>query len=475
MKNNFPGEVLTVPLLAISLLAMLSVLDWDEISGGKMTNFNLLEDLLSADRSAGEIHKAAEIIDPSLEDAINEVTSEAELPVHDIPANNITQQTEVCQDNPGDMVRNFTVSRIDSVLPIEDYSPDGNGLRYLKAALAACSERRTRIAVIGDSYIEGDIFTQDIRRLLQDEFGGRGVGYMSMHSDFPGFRRSVHQADQGWEVRDMRNFSGDGFRPLSGEYCVGVSGATLTLRGSKIANVGSWSSTKLLFQSDNDGVLTIKADGCSKDYSVSGSDRIQMIELPAETTKITFVSAIEGINVFGAWVEDNIGVWVDCMSLRGNSGASHRLLSTEIAHEMNLYIPYNLIIIEYGLNALSAEQSDYTRYGMLMEKVVDQIRECYPDCDILLMGVGDRGRKSGTVITSLPTVDAMVQAQRSCARNKGIMFWDTREAMGGKDAVVEWRKRGLLNADYIHLNHKGGAELAKEFVNSLKMKLDESR
>ena len=47
--------------------------------------------------------------------------------------------------------------------------------------------------------------------------------------------------------------------------------------------------------------------------------------------------------------------------------------------------------------------------------------------------------------------------------------------MGGKDAVVEWHKRGLLNADYIHLNHKGGAELAKEFVNSLKMKLDESR
>lgn len=475
MKNNFSGSSLTVPLLAISLLAMLSVLDWNGISGGKLNNFSLLEDLLSADRSAGEIHKAAEIIDPSLEDAINEVTSEAELPVHDIPANNITQQTEVCQDNPGDMVRNFTVSRIDSVLPIEDYSPDGNGLRHLKAALAACSERRARIAVIGDSYIEGDIFTQDIRRLLQNEFGGRGVGYMSMHSDFPGFRRSVHQSDHGWEIRDMRNCSGDSIKPLSGEYAIGSYGATLTLRGSKITNADRWSSTKILFQSDNDGVLTVSTDGSSSDFTVRGSEKVQMIELSAETTKMTFTSNIDGLRVFGSWIEDNNGVGVDCMSLRGNSGVSQRMISPKLTHEMNAYVPYDLIVIEYGLNALSATQSDYTHYSKLMEKVVDRIRKCYPDCDILLLGVGDRGRKSGSAVSSLPTVDAMVSAQRSCARNKGILFWDTREAMGGKDAVVEWRKRGLLNADYIHLNHKGGAELAKEFVNSLKMKLDESR
>ena len=47
------------------------------------------------------------------------------------------------------------------------------------------------------------------------------------------------------------------------------------------------------------------------------------------------------------------------------------------------------------------------------------------------------------------------------------MFWDTREAMGGEDAIVEWRERGLVNADYIHLNNKGGEEMSAIFVESL--------
>ena len=40
------------------------------------------------------------------------------------------------------------------------------------------------MAVVGDSYIEGDIFTQDPRELFQDAYGGEGVGCVNMHSDF---------------------------------------------------------------------------------------------------------------------------------------------------------------------------------------------------------------------------------------------------------------------------------------------------
>ena len=89
------------------------------------------------------------------------------------------------------------------------------------------------------------------------------------------------------------------------------------------------------------------------------------------------------------------------------------------------------------------------------------------------MGVGDRGVKIGTEVQSLPTVTAMVQAQRETARRSGTHFWDTRAAMGGDRAVVDWRKRKLLNADYIHLNHAGGAELANLFDKALKHEIDE--
>ena len=67
----------------------------------------------------------------------------------------------------------------------------------------------------------------------------------------------------------------------------------------------------------------------------------------------------------------------------------------------------------------------------------------------------------------------MVRAQRDIARRTGSLFWDTRAAMGGDDASVDWHRRKLVNADYIHLNHKGGAALAEIFVNSLQSSLHE--
>lgn len=83
------------------------------------------------------------------------------------------------------------------------------------------------------------------------------------------------------------------------------------------------------------------------------------------------------------------------------------------------------------------------------------------------MGVGDRGEKRGGVVRSMSTAPAMISAQRDAARRAHCLFWDTREAMGGEDAVVEWSDAGLINKDYIHMTHKGGARLAGELFRAI--------
>ncbi len=326
--------------------------------------------------------------------------------------------------------------------------------------------------MIGDSYIEGDIFTQDIRRLLQEEYGGCGVGYMPMHSEFPGFRRSVSQSDRGWTAYDIRNRNNDSIRPLSGEYCVASDGATSTFTAPK-NNAGKWHVNRLLYIAPSGGSVSVKTDSTTETYPLEAGNSIHALEITGETGSASFTIHGNGVKVLGAWLEDDYGVGVDCMSLRGNSGVTHRTLSPSVAAEMNKYVPYDLIIVEYGLNALSAAQKNYSNYGQVMSKVIQRLKECFPSADILMLGVGDRGWKKGSSVSSMPTIEAIIAAQRKCAIENGIMFWDTRNAMGGENAIVDWRKRGLVNADYIHMNHKGGNELAKEFVNSLKMKLNE--
>lgn len=489
MNHNNSGQSLTVLILALALLTALSAVDWQRISGGHISNFNLVEDICVPDTSA-EFNSlpGTDLIDPALVAAMDEVTSDVELPVRDLepgrpsqPLSSAVSHSETLADSSRieaaetPKVALISPKRVDDVLPIEDYSPDGSGLQHFADALGHADYRRARVAVIGDSYIEGDIFTQDIRRLLQDEYGGNGVGYMSMHTDFPGFRRSVNQSDQGWSAVDMRHNSRDEVRPLAGEYYLGSPGAVATFKGAKLDHTAEWSSTRLVFIAPSDGVVKITTDQDSEEIAVEKSDDIQSIKIDCPTTKVTISSQIAGLKVLGVWLEDDYGVGVDCMSLRGNSGITHRSISTSTAREMNAIMPYDLIIVEYGLNALSAQQSDYSSYGSLMTKVISRIRECYPGSDILMLGVGDRGNKNGSTVSSMKTVDAMVSAQRNCARECGILFWDTREAMGGVDAIVDWRRRGLVNADYIHLNHKGGSELADEFVKALKHKLNETR
>jgi hypothetical protein len=89
------------------------------------------------------------------------------------------------------------------------------------------------------------------------------------------------------------------------------------------------------------------------------------------------------------------------------------------------------------------------------------------------MGIGDRGSKRGTEVHSMSSCKYMVDAQREAARRARCLFWDTREAMGGEDAIVEWVRQGWANKDYIHLNHKGSPHLAEPLFNAIQINLNQ--
>ena len=72
---------------------------------------------------------------------------------------------------------------------IEDYSDSTlRGMAPFYEALNRISssdsddsdDKQVRIAVFGDSFIEADIFTADLREMLQKQFGGCGVGFVTV-------------------------------------------------------------------------------------------------------------------------------------------------------------------------------------------------------------------------------------------------------------------------------------------------------
>lgn len=451
---------------AVVVVAVLSFVPWDELTGGRVHGYNMLSDVMQPDSAA--VVAGNEVIDPELLEEMRNIS--AAMPVaaegaHDAdPDTLIVVEHAVTSKNP----------RVNGEMVIEDYTPCQAGMAATRAAIGRRDAEPVRIAVIGDSYIEGDIFTQDIRRLLQEQYGGRGVGYVPAHSMVAGFRRTVSISDNGWTQVTSPKGTGKPYFNISGEYFIAGPGASVTYKGyAKEPRLAAWSRSSVMFVAPDSGTITLVTDQGEQTFEVEASDAPQMVTVDAETTKLKVSVSASGLVYLGAWLEDANGVTVDCMSIRGDSGITHRKINTEMARMMSRHIDYDLIIMEYGINALSASQTNYDAYGNLMVEVVERLRLSYPHADILMLAIGDRGQKVNGEVHSLPTAKVMVEAQRRAAQRAGCLFWDMREAMGGEDAVVSWRERKLVNGDYIHLNSDGGREMAGLLVPSIIKALSE--
>lgn len=447
---------------AIAVLAVLSICPWGKWTGGRLKDINLLGDVMPHASVANEV--VADNIDPELEEFASNLSSDTIVKEDVIETDSIIWEP----------IEKFNAPTKDGVVLIEDYSIDGNGLSRLSSTLSKAAERKVRIAMVGDSYIEGDILAQDIRSSLQDTYGGSGVGYVGAFSNFPGFRQSVIQTSDGWEEFEIRKMKDDPLRTILGHYHVSQQPtAAVKYKGStKIAHASSWDNTTILFVAPHGGDITFSGnDNTSESYQVEASDVLQCVTLNATSSNISISSDIPGLKVLGVWLEGNNGIVLDDISLRGNSGISHRHLNEATTAAMRQWVDYDVIILEFGMNALSASQSDYSAYGAGMVEVVNNLKRLYPNSQVLIMGVADRGTKIGTEYVSMPTLPAMIRAQRNVARKTGSLFYDTRAAMGGEGASIDWHRRKLINSDFVHLNHKGGKELARIFVESLSFSL----
>lgn len=473
--NDTPSRnLITIIGLATATLIALSALPLSKLTGNILKDFDLFEDLFPAEYT---VVFESDVVapDPELSLFLAETTEkkDTELSAGSEGAEEtaaVPSATESSSQQPESTSQNYTFIAGD----IENYG-ESNSLAKLRTALSQSSSKQVRIAVAGDSFIEGDILTQDLRELFQNRYGGSGVGFMAMHSDFPGFRKTVRQTDKGWTMRDVRTMrSSDTIRALSGDYAISNGKASTTYKGvDRSEHTSQWTRSSAMFIAPNGGSVRLGIDGISQDFALPASREVQSVALNGATSKFRIETSTPGIIALGAFLDSDAGVQVDCMSVRGNTGINHRKLNSSLTASMRANIDYDLIIMEYGVNALSAEQSDYTAYMQALTASANRIKEVCPNADIILMGIADRGHKEGGVVRSLRTCDAMVKAQREAARRCGIHFWDTRAAMGGADACSDWRKRSLMNADYTHLNHKGGGELARLLFDAITKVLDE--
>jgi hypothetical protein len=104
-----------------------------------------------------------------------------------------------------------------------------------------------------------------------------------------------------------------------------------------------------------------------------------------------------------------------------------------------------------------------------MIKVINQLKEIFPEASILLVGISDRAGNINGKIQTLPAIPRMRDAQREIARQTQIAFWDLYTAMGGENTMVKYvtAQPPLGAKDYTHLTFRGGDKVAKILSEAL--------
>lgn len=343
------------------------------------------------------------------------------------------------------------------------------------------SKRKVRIAYFGDSMIEGDLISQDLRSYMQSAFSGYGVGYVPVTSVIAGFRTSVIHSFSNWTTYNLLDEVPSSHHLGISGYCfvpgtMGAvdttnekSGSTVRYIAANKNHIDKFYEIKLLYGKSGDQNYVI-INGAR--YKLGGTDNVNQLVVksngPMKAVNATF-QCVQPVDVYGFSMESDSGVFVDNFSFRGNSGLPLSKIPQAIYAQTQQCLKYDLIILEYGLNAVSSKVTDYSWYERGMNNVIAHLRSAFPNTSFLLVSVGDKGYKNNGVYETDPAVAPMIETQKRLAQKNRIAFWSLFDAMGGNGSMVKWVEgdTALANKDYTHFNFKGAHKVGKLFYEKL--------
>lgn len=330
---------------------------------------------------------------------------------------------------------------------IEDYSDSTlRGMTPFYRALdeLATHPRLVRVAYFGDSFIEADILTADLRAMLQERYGGCGIGFVTITSMTSGYRPTVRHNFSGWQSHSVMDsvFFDRSKQGISGHYFIPYPGAYVELRGQKnyASRLDTCEHASIFFY--NKGEVTLSASvnkGEPQTETFPPTGELREMDVTGHIGSVRWkVESADSTLFYGLAMDGTRGIIVDNFSLRGSSGLSLRSVPVWMMREFNEQRPYDLIILQYGLNVATERGRNYDRYRDGMATTIAHLKNAFPQAGILIVSVGDREYKTEEGdLRTMPGIKNLVRYQQNLAADSGVAFWNMFEAMGGEGSMAD--------------------------------------
>ena len=474
-EKNYLNRGCIALTMLIAVLVGVSFIPPQSVGGIHLRRANILSDLLTFE-DAAEAKAEPALFDE--EEFHVDMEQVAERIVADSLADSVRTTFEWSLARPDSTLRARrpdTVRLTPRIVPIEDYDTTGMSpmQRFYEALLGG---RPVRIAVLGDSFIEGDILTADLRERLQCAYGGGGTGFAPMASPLTAFRRTVKTQSKGWTTYNImqRKAAPENLRNhfyISGWVSQPAAGASTRWENTDYRKLlDSCDGARIFFLSPRDSRVEVTLnDTLRRAFDITGDAAVRQIEVSAPHVRslaFKVLSGTEGFIGYGAIFEGG-GVVVDNYSVRSNNGQAMFWTNPSVNARINALTGYDLVILQYGLNIMQSGVKSYTNYAAQIEKMVAFVRSCFPRAAVLVLGVSDRSTKTDAGFEPMDAIPYMLDVQRQAARNTGAAFWPTCDAMRAQGGMEQFVKNGWAGKDYTHINYAGGRRVAWALFDAL--------
>ena len=348
--------------------------------------------------------------------------------------------------------------RTEERLPIPKVSVDSTTdsrvfLQAFYASLADAGTKKIRVIHYGDSQIEEDRMSQQIREALQARYGGQGCGLMPLAQTIP-----------NKTVKQQLRMNGRFIQPAQGPRRYLVYGPKRDQRSDGLYGVM--------------GQVTMMNDSL-----VKGSEELTAVCTPLiptaqytrwrvfADTAIHYSFSGDTVSlsgrgaVYGLSQESATGVIVDNIPMRGCLGLVFTKMDRHLLQTFYREQNVKLIIMQFGGNAIPSNEKPST-IAAVVQGLREQVRflqSCAPQASILFIGPSDMMRQVDGEWETYPLVPYMDKLLQKMAQEEQIAYFSLYRWMGGAGSMKRWQEIGLAGSDGVHF-YRGGARKAGNAV-----------
>ena len=377
--------------------------------------------------------------------------------------------------------RDFFYENPDRIyLPGDDYTFFDPVFRAFERARK--EGKTVRVAHYGDSQIELDRISSNLREALQTRFGGRGTGMFPALTTTP--MASISRSSSGGfsfytMVVDSttRRAGHNRYGPLSQVTSFSGNG-TVSLRAQKqkstLEHVRNFQSVSILYgRASDDFTAAVQSDTLKPAPVTRTKDGLTWttwtFRKPVEKATLKLAGSAE---IYGISTDGTAGVTVDNIPMRGSTGHILTRIDKDLMKTAFELDGTRLVILQFGGNFVPAARSTKAISGY-MDKVREQIayyQEVAPASKILFIGPSDMASSTedGRIV-SYRHLPELVDSLKAVSLKCGVAYWDLYRMMGGQNSMAQWVRHhpAYAGPDYVHFTPAGAKLVGETLSRSL--------